>query len=327
MPLPLRFRDRLQLPAFCAPMFLVSTPDLVREACKAGIVGGLPRANARSLEQFEGWLAAIRSDLDAYAEDHPQARIGPLAVNLTSRLKPDELHASLAICGRYGVEIIVSATGDPTELTRHVHDWGGLVFHDAIDLRFAEKAIRAGVDGITAVGAGGGGHSGLLSHFAFVPKLRQMFDGVIIMAGALSSGAAIRSAELLGADLAYLGTRFIATKESGASDAYRRFLVDESSDGLMYTDKIAGVHANWMTASMRAVGLDPADLPEPVRKMRYDHLPDGVKPWVNMWSAGQGINLIDDIPTVADLVDRLKQEYVAACDLPSMADVARTAAN
>lgn len=324
MSLPSEIRGALRLPAICAPMFLVTGPALVREACKAGVIGALPRQNARSFEVFEQWLGDIRADLDAYRAQSPDARIAPIAVNLATRLPEDELKANLEVCRRNAVEIIISATGDPTELIRRVHDWGGKVFHDITNLRFAEKAIAAGADGLTCIGAGGGGHSGTISHLALIPRVRAMFDGVIIMAGAISTGAVIRAAEVLGADLAYLGTRFIATQESDAPQAYKEFLVSESSSGLMYTPKIAGVAANWLTASMRRVGLDPDNLPEPLGKgMRHDHLPQDVRPWRNLWSAGQGIDLIEDIPTVAELVRRLRAEYVAACEIPDMADVAR----
>jgi len=319
-------RASLTLPAICAPMFLVTGPALVREACKAGVIGGLPRQNARSFERFEAWMAEISDDLGAYRLEHPEARVAPVAVNLATRLPEDELKAHLEVCRRHGVEIIISATGDPSELVARVHDWGGKVFHDVTNLRFAEKAIAAGADGLTCIGAGGGGHSGTISHLALIPQVRAMFDGVIIMAGAVSSGAAIRAAEILGADLAYLGTRFIATTESDAPQAYKDLLVSEGSAGLMYTGKIAGVPANWMAASMRKVGLDPADLPEPLGKgMRHDHLPDGVRPWLNLWSAGQGIDLIRDIPSVAELVGRLRREYIAACEIPDMAEAARLA--
>ena len=317
-------RGQLTLPAICAPMFLVTGPALVREACKAGVIGGLPRQNARSFERFEAWLAEISADLDAFRAENPTARVAPVAVNLATRLPPDELAAHLEVCRRHGVEIIISATGDPTELVGRVHDWGGKVFHDVTNLRFAEKAIAAGADGLTCIGAGGGGHSGTISHLALIPQVRAMFDGVIIMAGAVSSGAAIRAAEILGADLAYLGTRFIATEESDAPQAYKDLLVSQNSAGLMYTGKIAGVPANWMAESMRMVGLDPADLPEPLGKgMRHDHLPEGVRPWLNLWSAGQGIDLIRDIPSVAELARRLRAEYVAACEIPDMAEAAR----
>jgi nitronate monooxygenase len=188
-------------------------------------------------------------------------------------------------------------------------------------MRFAEKAIAAGVDGLTCIGAGGGGHSGTVSPLVLIPKIRSIFDGVIILAGAVSNGAAIRAAEILGADLAYLGTRFIATQESRARPEYKAMLVAGGSEELMYTPDIAGIPGNWLTPSMTAVGLDPADLPRP-EKIGYSHLPDGVRPWKNVWSAGQGLDLIDDVPTVGDLVLRLRNEYVAACRTPAMADVA-----
>ncbi|MBW8814223.1 MAG: nitronate monooxygenase [Caulobacterales bacterium] len=326
MALDPNLRAQLTLPAICAPMFLVTGPALVREACKAGVIGGLPRQNARSFERFEGWLAEIHEALGRERAEHPGARIAPVAVNLATRMPADELKQHLDACRRYGVEIIISATGDPTELIGRVHDWGGKVFHDVTNLRFAEKAIAAGADGLTCIGAGGGGHSGTISHLALIPRIRAIYDGVIVLAGAVSTGAAIRAAEILGADLAYLGTRFIATAESEAPEPYKALLVSQGSAGLMYTGKIAGVPANWMAESMRQVGLDPDNLPEPLGKgMRHDHLPEGVRPWLNLWSAGQGIDLIEDIPTVAELVRRLRREYVAACAIPDMAEAARLA--
>jgi nitronate monooxygenase len=326
MALDPKLRASLTLPAICAPMFLVTGPALVREACKAGVVGGLPRQNARSFETFEAWLAGIRADLDRHRDEQPDARIAPIAVNLATRMPPDELQAHLEVCRRYGVEIIISVAGDPTELVARVHDWGGKVFHDVTSLRFAEKAIAAGADGLTCIGAGGGGHSGTISHLALIPRIRAMYDGVIVLAGAVSTGAVIRAGEILGADLAYLGTRFIATQESDAPQAYKELLVSQSCSGLMYTGKVAGVPANWLTESMRLVGLDPDALPEPRGTgMRHDHLPSGVRPWVNLWSAGQGIDLIEDIPTVAELVRRLRREYVGACEIPDMAEAARLA--
>lgn len=318
-------RDHLRLPAMCAPMFLVSGPDLVREACKAGLVGALPRQNARTLDQFTEWLAEIRRDLSEFAAAHPSARIGPVAVNLATRLPSGELRAHLDVCARYGVRIIISAAGNPAELIKQVHDWGGRVFHDVTSLRFAEKAIAAGADGLTCIGAGGGGHSGTISHLVLIPKIRSMFDGTVILAGAVATGAAIRAAEILGADLAYLGTRFIATRESAAPTAYKQLLLSQSSSDLHYTGKVSGIPANWLTESMRAVGLDPDTLPAPSGPLRHDHLPEGVMPWKDVWSAGQGIDLIDDLPSVAEMVRRLRVEYVAACTVPDMAEAARLA--
>ncbi len=302
-------------------MFLVTTPELVREACLAGVIGGLPRQNARSIEQFEQWLAHIRGAIDARRAREPDVKLAPIAVNLASKMPPEDFEANLTLCERYGVEIIINATGNPTELTRRAHDHGMLVWADAVSLRFADKAMEAGVDGITAIGAGGGGHSGLVNHMTLIANIRERgFTGTLILAGAVSTGAQIRAAEVLGADLAYLGTRFIATVESGADPAYKQMLVEETSAGLMYTPKIAGVAANWLTASMRRVGLDPDNLPEPeVGRMGYGHLPEGVRPWANLWSAGQGIDQIHDVPTVAELVARLKAEYDAACRAPALA--------
>lgn len=305
-------------------MFLVTGPALVREACKAGVIGGLPRQNARSLEEFELWLSQITRALDEHRSARPAARVAPIAVNYPTRMPPDELAANMALCAKYGVEIIISVGGDPTELVKRVHGFGGKVFHDVTSLRFAEKAISAGADGLNCIGAGGGGHSGVISHLALIPRLRAIYDGTLVMAGAVSTGAVIRAAEVLGADLAYLGTRFIATQEAEAPDAYKELLVTQSSTDLAYTGDIAGVPANWMMESMRRVGLDPDDLPKPTgRGMRHDHLPPGVIPWRNLWSAGQGIDLIEDIPTVEELVRRLRAEYVAACEITSMILAAR----
>jgi len=322
MALDPQIRASLTLPAICAPMFLVSGPDLVREACKAGMIGGLPRQNARSFEEFEVWLRDIRSALDAHAETG--ARVGPLAVNLAARFPDDELKAHLDLCKRYGVDVLITVGGDPTALVARAHDYGMKVFHDITSLRFAEKAMRAGADGLTCIGAGGGGHSGTISHLALIRTIRAMFDGTIILAGAVSDGATIRAAEILGADLAYLGTRFIATAESMAPDEYKQMLVSQTSSDLSYTGKVAGVPANWLVESIRRVGLDPDNLPEPKgRGMRHDHLPETAQPWKTIWSAGQGIDLIHDIPTVRELVRRLRREYVAACATPDMANVAR----
>lgn len=315
-------RAQLTLPAICAPMYRVTGPDLVREACKGGLIGGLPRQNARDFETFATWLEDIRRDLDAHAEQNPGARIGPIAVNL-SRMPDDLFRQHVDVCQKAGVEIIISAMGDPTELIKQVHDFGGKVFHDVTNIRFAEKAIAAGADGLTAIGSGGGGHSGTISHLALVPKIRQIYDGTIVLAGAVSSGAVIRAAEILGADLSYLGTRFIATQESKAPQDYKELLVSQNSVDVIYTRDVAGGAANWLKESLRRVGLDPDNLPQAAPEGGHKHLPEGLKPWFNIWSAGQGIELITDIPPVAELIRRLRAEYVAACEMPSMADVAR----
>lgn len=303
----------MSLPAICAPMFLVSGPELVAEACKAGLMAGLPRQNARSLDEFEAWLGTIRQALN----EHEQATgrpAGPLAVNLATRVPEEQLGRHFEVCGRYGVKVLITVGGDPTALIGHAHDAGLLVFHDITSIRFAEKAIAAGADGLNCIGAGGGGHSGTTSHLALIRAVRAIYKGTIVMGGAVSDGATIRAAEILGADLAYLGTRFIATQESRALQAYKDLLVSQTSADLRYTDGIAGVHANWLVESIKSVGLDPENLPRPLgRGMRHDHLPEGAAPWKNIWSAGQGIDLIHDIPSVAELVQRLRDEYAQAC--------------
>ena len=297
-------------------MFLVTGPDLIREVCKAGVIGGLPRQNARDFETFEAWLKQIRADLDAHEQitGRPTAAIG---VNLPTRFPEDELKAHFELFDRYGVKLLITVGGDPTPMVARAHDAGMTVLHDITSIRFAEKAIGAGVDGVVCIGAGGGGHSGTISHLALIRQIRAIFDGIIVMAGAVSDGATIRAAEVLGADLAYLGTRFIATVESDAPAEYKQLLVSQTSSDLSYTPKVAGVAANWLVESLRMAGLDPDNLPEPLgRGMRHDHLPPGVAPWRNLWSAGQGIDLIHDIPTVADLVARLISEYDVACETP-----------
>jgi nitronate monooxygenase len=315
MALPPDIQASLRLPMVCAPMNVVTGPELVGAACAAGIMAGLPRHNARDLEEFETWLVAIRDTLNRRRDEAPDAKIGPLCVNLGSALPENELSETLALCDRYGVRIIISAMGDPTNLARRVHDWGGLILHDVTSLRFAEKAIAGGVDGLTCIGAGGGGHCGTISAMALVPKVRAMFDGIVLLAGAIASGTAIRAAEVLGADLAYLGTRFIATREARASERYKAMLVSSPSSELVYTRNVSGVFANWLKASLVDRGLDPAALPEPPVPRR-PHLPNGIRPWHDVWSAGQGVDLINDVPGVAELVDRLAAEYRAACATP-----------
>jgi len=320
MALDPRLRDRLVLPAFCAPMFLVSGVPLLAAACKAGIVAGTNPKNWRSAAEFEADMMALRADLDAFQAAHPQARVGPLASNLNLRASPEETDNYIRICKAARVDIIVSVGGDPTRLIKQVHDNGGVVWHDATSLPFAEKAIRAGADGIIAIGAGGGGQSGLVTPLTLIPQIRRMFDGTIVMAGAVSDGAAIRAAEVLGADLAYLGTRFIATQESGAPQEYKQMIVDAGIADLAYTAAVHGVPTNWLKASMDQHGIDPR-APAPPRNST-DHLPADVRAWRDVWSAGQGVGLIHDIPAVDELVRRLRREYAHACALPSMASVA-----
>lgn len=312
MSLPAGWAERLRLPVICAPMFLVSTPPLIMASRQAGIIGALPRGNAPDFETFDRWLAQIAAAASWQGEPGP-----PMAVNLSTRLSPEDMDRHLASCCRHGVELIISATGNPTALIQRARDHGLLVFSDAINLRFADKAIAAGAHGIIAIGSGGGGHSGTLNHLTMVAAIRRRFDGTIVMAGAVDNGAAVRAAQILGADMAYIGTRFIASTESGAPADYKQMLVDARSSDLIYTDGLNGVAANWLRPSMSRMGLDPEHLPpRPEGSRGYDHLPQGVVPWTNIWSAGQGIELVDDIRSVADLVDQIERDYRAACELP-----------
>jgi nitronate monooxygenase len=308
--LPPDLRARLSLPVICAPMFLISGPELVVAARRNGLLGAFPRENARTRDDFADWLRRIQ---EAAAAD---VAPGPLAVNIPTRWERDDLEAELDLCAAHGVDIVITSVGKPTEITPMAHDRGLLVYHDVTSIRFAEKAIDAGVDGLNCIGAGGGGHSGTISHLALIPRVRSMFDGTISLAGAVSTGAAVRAGEILGADLAFLGTRFAATAESMADPRQKQWIVEGGAIDLAYTAKVNGVPANWMLASLTDLGIDLAVLPDPVGR-GHDHLPAGVRPWRDIWSAGQGIELIDDVPTVDELVRRLRAEYLAACAVPA----------
>jgi nitronate monooxygenase len=317
-------RDRLTLPAFAAPMFLVSGPELAIACCKAGVVGSLTRNHLRDLAELEAQLVTVTEALARFADTDPSARIGPLAVNISPNFGQDVFREHLAVCRKYGVRIIVTSVGDPTLNAPLVQEYGLLHFHDATTIRFAEKAAAARADGIVCIGAGGGGHAGTISHLAFVPTVRAMFAGTIVMAGAIGTGAAIRAAEVLGADLAYIGTRFIASRESAAPQAYKAMLVEGGVPDVIYTKGVNGMAASWLKASLRSIGLDPENLFIPESRSTA-HLPADKTPWRDIWSAGQGIGLIDDLPPVAELVARLRREYVAACAVPDMAAAAREA--
>ncbi|WP_404476793.1 NAD(P)H-dependent flavin oxidoreductase [Novosphingobium sp. BL-52-GroH] len=320
MTLASELRALLVLPAICAPMMLVSGPELVSAAAKAGIMAGLPRHNARTPEEFASWLEALHRDLSTFRNDNPEARIGPIAANIIASRPLDETIPDIEACIANGITHFITALGNPTEIAKAIHDRGGTIMHDVTSLRFAEKAIAGGVDGLVCIGSGGGGHSGTLNALAFLPQVRALWDGLIVFAGSVSSGSAIRAAEVLGADLVYLGTRFIATRESLAPSEYKDMLAAHTSADLVYTPAITGVPANWLRPSLDRKGIAIDTLSAP--KRTYEHLPRDVRPWRDLWSAGQGIDLIDDVPDVTSLVARLRREYIAACASPDMADVA-----
>lgn len=324
MPLSSAIRSCLTLPAIAAPMFLCSGTDLAVASCKAGIVGSLTRNHCRDLDELEAQLKDVTERLVQFSGAEPARTIGPLAVNISPTFGDDEMRAHVDVCSRYGVKIIITSVGDPTRNAPIIQDAGILHFHDATSIRFAEKAIAANVDGIIAIGAGGGGHTGTIAHLALIPQIRRMFEGTIVLAGAVSTGAAIRAAEILGADLAYLGTRFIATQEAMAPRAYKEMLVRGNAIDVIYTRGINGLPASWLKESIQSIGMDPDNLPIPEGRST-DHLPEDVKPWRDVWSGGQGIQLIHDIPSVAELVQRLQHEYIAACAIPDMSAAAKVA--
>ncbi|MFD1881542.1 NAD(P)H-dependent flavin oxidoreductase [Paracoccus pacificus] len=299
MSLPDAFAGRLRLPAIASPMFLVSGPDLVVETCRAGMIGAFPALNQRSSEGFRDWLREIRARL----ADTPDA--APFAVNLIVHNSNPRLMADLAICAEEKVPLVITSLGAVRDLVDHVHGYGGLVFHDVIKARHGQKAAEAGVDGIIAVAAGAGGHAGTLSPFALVTELRRFFDKTIVLAGAINTGGQVLAAQAMGADMAYLGTRFIATRESLAQPEYKQMIVGAAAGDVVYTDAISGVSANFLRDSIRAVGLDPDNL----AKHGDLNMDEEAKAWKTVWSAGHGVAGIDDIPAAADLVARLIAEY------------------
>lgn len=301
MPIPAQL-NALSLPAVAAPMFLASGPDLVVETCKAGLLGTFPALNQRSTEGFVAWLDEIRERLS----DVPQA--APFGVNLIVHRSNPRLEPDLRAVVEHKVPVVITSLGAVPDVVDAVHSYGGLVFHDVINRRHAEKAAEAGVDGIIAVCAGAGGHAGTLSPFALIPEIRSFFDGAILLSGAMSNGAQIAAARMMGADLAYLGTRFLVTRESMVSDEQKRMTAEASAGDIIYTDAISGVNANFLRPSIVAAGLDPNNL---VSHGPMD-MANEAKAWKNVWSAGQGVSAINDIPTTADLCARLKREYAEA---------------
>jgi nitronate monooxygenase len=304
LPIPIQFQGRLSIPAVAAPMFLVSNPDLVVETCRAGIVGTFPALNQRSTAEYEAWLVEVRERLDRIERDtgRPTA---PFGVNLIVHKSNPRLQADLEVTVKHKVPLIITSLGAVKELVGAVQGYGGLVFHDVINIRHARKAAEANVDGLIAVCAGAGGHAGLLSPFALVPEIRQFFPKAILLSGVMSTGRHIAAARMLGADLAYLGTRFIATRESMAQAAFKDMIVSTHANDIIYTAAISGIHGNFLRPSIDAAGV-PADQLAAPKQLELSH---EKRAWKNVWSAGQGVGSIDDVPTTAELCARLVQEY------------------
>lgn len=319
MPLPAVLQGRLSIPVVGSPMFIVSTPDLVIAQCKAGVVGSFPSLNARPVSLLDEWLAQIREETDAFAKAHPGRPVAPFACNQIIHRSNSRLEQDLPLCIKHKVPIVITSVGNPADIVKEVHAYGGIVFHDTTTIRHTEKAIEAGVDGVILVCAGAGGHAGTLSPFALVPQVRRFWKGTLLVGGAISDGAAVRAVQVLGADLAYVGSRFIATKEANAVAQYKQMLIDSGAKDITYTPAFSGVPANYLTKSIVNAGLDPANLkPKGHVDMDLGTRPDEnekkVKAWKDIWSAGQGVGSIDDVPSVAELVDRMTREYRAAVD-------------
>ncbi len=314
MPIPAVLKGQMRLPVVGAPMFIVSTPGLVLAQCEAGIVGSFPALNARPASQLDEWLAEITGELAEFRRAHPGVPVAPFAVNQIVHASNDRLEHDVGLCVKYRVPIVITSLRPPAEVVAAVHGYGGIVFHDVINLRHAEKAAAQGVDGIIAVCAGAGGHAGVLSPFGLVKQIREIYQGTIILSGAMSTGADVLAAQALGADLAYLGTRFIATREANASPVYQQMLIESRAEDIVYTSLFSGVAGNYLRGSVLKTGMDPDNLPEADKtKMNFGAGGNSeFKAWKDIWSAGQSVSGIHDVPSVAALVERLAGEYEAA---------------
>lgn len=306
MALP-KILQNLALPVVASPMFIVSYPELVLAQCKAGIVGSFPALNAREPQILEDWLARIGEELASFKGANPDAVVGPLAVNQIVHQSNQRLEHDVRVCVEHRVPIfITSLRAPPKEVLDAVHSYGGIVLHDVINLRHANKALEAGVDGLILVAAGAGGHAGTLSPFALVGEVRKIFDGPIVLSGSIANGGSILAAQAMGADLAYIGTRFIASSEANASEAYKQAIVDANANDIIYSNLFTGVSGNYIRQSIVNAGLDPENLPTADKSaMNFSK----AKAWKDIWGAGQGVGLMDDVRPAAEIIARLKQEY------------------
>ncbi|NKJ38858.1 nitronate monooxygenase family protein [Rhizobium sp. SG570] len=310
MALPSILTERLRLPVVASPLFIISHPALTLAQCKAGVVGSFPALNARPESQLDEWLAMITEDLAAHNAANPERPAAPFAVNQIVHTSNKRLEHDLMLCMKYKVPIVISSLGAVPEVNAAVHSYGGIVLHDIINNRHANSAIRKGADGLIAVAAGAGGHAGQLSPFALVQEIREWFDGPLLLAGAIATGGAILAARAAGADMAYIGSPFIATEEARAANAYKQAIVDGAAADIVYSNYFTGVYGNYLKPSILAAGMDPDKLPEAdPSKMDFEAATTGVKAWKDIWGSGQGIGAVKAIEPVAALVDRLETEY------------------
>ncbi len=303
--------SRLRLPVVGAPLFVISNPDLVIAQCTAGIVGSFPSLNARPVSLLDEWLHQITETLAAWDQAHPDMPAAPFAVNQIVHRSNNRLEQDLELCAKWKVPMVITSLGAREELNQAVHGWGGITLHDVINNRFAHKAIEKGADGLIAVAAGAGGHAGTISPFALVSEIRSWFAGPLALSGSIANGRSILAALAMGADLAYIGSAFIATKEANAVAAYKQAIVEASADDIVYTNLFTGVHGNYLKASIVAAGLDPEHLPEsdPSKMSFASGGESQAKVWRDIWGCGQGIGAIHDVPGAAELVERLGREY------------------
>ncbi|MFG6440905.1 NAD(P)H-dependent flavin oxidoreductase [Roseateles sp. LKC17W] len=301
----------LPLPVIGSPLFIISNPKLVIEQCKAGVVGSMPALNARPAELLDEWLSEITETLAAYNKANPDKPAAPFAINQIVHKSNERLEHDMAVCAKYKVPIVITSLGAREDVNQAVHAWGGIVLHDVINNKFAKKAIEKGADGLIAVAAGAGGHAGVKSPFALIQEIREWFDGPLALSGSIASGDAVLAAQACGADLAYIGSAFIATEEARASDDYKQMIVASNSDDIVYSNLFTGVHGNYLRGSVVATGLDPDKLPESdPSKMNFGG--GAAKAWKDIWGSGQGIGAVREVVPAAQLVARLKREYQAA---------------
>ena len=305
---------RLRVPVIGAPMFLVSGPELVIEQCKAGVIGSFPSLNARPQEQLDAWLTQIEQALAQHQAAHPEAKVAPYAVNLIVNAANKRLAADFEVCARHKVPLIITSLQAPADIAKRVHEYGGVVFHDVVRVRHAEKALEAGVDGIILVCAGAGGHAGRLNPFALTNEVRRIFDGPLILSGAITDGKGVLAALAMGCDGAYIGTRFIATRESLAPAAYKQMLIDSNAEDIVYTPFFSGVHGSYLKPSIRNAGLDPDNLPvqSTTDKLQYKSRDERPKTWKDIWGAGQGVGNVREVLPAGELIERIVQEFEAA---------------
>jgi nitronate monooxygenase len=306
--------QHLPLPIIGSPLFIISNPKLVIEQCKAGVVGSMPALNARPASQLDEWLAEITETLAAWDREHPEHKAAPFAINQIVHKSNDRLEHDMQMCAKYKVPIVITSLGARTDVNDAVHAWGGVVLHDIINNAFAHKAIEKGADGLIAVAAGAGGHAGEKSPFALIQEIREWFNGPLALSGSISTGDAVLAAQAMGADFAYIGSAFIATEEARASEAYKQCIVDSNSDEIVYSNLFTGVHGNYLKPSIRNAGMDPDHLPESdPSKMNFGG-GEGSKPkaWKEIWGCGQGIGAVKAVVPAAEMVARLKAEYLAA---------------